>query len=108
MKIYQIVGIEEKIGEFQGNPYHNLYFHCEDKFEKDKGYGARTSIKKIKYDVITENAGKDLTISEIANLLIKKDVIFHYNEYGNVCYFEIQTASTSSEKNTIKISSKSE
>lgn len=79
----KIIGIEEKIGEFDNRPYHNVNFHCAEEFNNEKSNGLRVSTTKVKYDTLTESFDKALTTAEILSL-VGQDVDFYYDKYKNV------------------------
>ena len=90
----KVIGVHESQGNFEGTDYHNINFHCSEAFDKDKCEGTKTSIVKVKYDVLCECVGKALMFKEIVSL-IGRDVAFYYDEHGkvNVVQFaEKQTA----------------
>lgn len=93
----KIIGIEERIGEFESKPYHNVNFHCAEEFENEKSEGVRVSIVKVRYDILTKTFGKELTTSEIKSL-VGKDVEFLYDKYKNVSYVEFANSTETSKK----------
>lgn len=93
----KIIGIEERIGEFENKPYHNVNFHCAEEFENEKSEGVRVSIVKVRYDILTKTFGKELTTSEIKSL-VGKDVDFLYDKYKNVSYVEFANSTETSKK----------
>lgn len=93
----KIIGIEERIGEFESKPYHNVNFHCAEEFENEKSEGVRVSIVKVRYDILTKTFGKELTTSEIKSL-VGKDVDFLYDKYKNVSYVEFANSTETSKK----------
>lgn len=93
----KIIGIEERIGEFESKPYHNVNFHCAEEFENEKSEGVRVSIVKVRYDILTKTFGKELTTSEIKSL-VGKNVDFLYDKYKNVSYVEFANSTETSKK----------
>ena len=93
----KIIGIEERIGEFENKPYHNVNFHCAEEFENEKSAGVKVSIVKVRYDILTKTFGKELTTSEIKSL-VGKDVDFLYDKYKNVSYVEFANSTETSKK----------
>ena len=93
----KIIGIEERIGEFENKPYHNVNFHCAEEFENEKSEGVRVSIVKVRYDILTKTFGKELTTSEIKSL-VGKNVDFLYDKYKNVSYVEFANSTETSKK----------
>jgi len=89
----KIIGIEEKIGEFEHTPYHNVYFHTAIEFNGEKNKGYCTKVYKAKYDVLEKSFGKAFTTAEILNL-VGKEVDLFYDEYKNVSKIEIITSSS--------------
>ena len=83
----KIIGVEEKSGNFQGNDYHNIVFHCTEPFKSEKGTGLRTESIKVKYVIISENLGKPLTAKEIA-AFAGQDANFYYDKFNNVSLVE--------------------
>lgn len=79
----KIIGIEERIGEYEDRPYHNVNFHCAEEFASEKSKGLDVSKVKVRYDVLTDTFGKALTTAEILSL-VGKYVKFHYDKYKNV------------------------
>lgn len=79
----KIIGIEEKIGEYEDRPYHNVNFHCAEEFDNEKSKGLRVSTTKVKYDTLTECFNKALTTAEILSF-VGQDVDFYYDKYKNV------------------------
>jgi len=86
----KIIGIEEKIGEYQGSSYHNLYFYCTEALKSEKSAGSEVSSVKVKYDTLIVSLGKAHTIAEIFGF-VGKDVEFYYNEFLNVKFANIAT-----------------
>ena len=93
----KIIGIEERIGEFENKPYHNVNFHCAEEFENEKSEGVRVSIVKVRYDILTKTFGKELTTSEIKSL-VGKNVEFLNDKYKNVSYVEFANSTETSKK----------
>lgn len=79
----KIIGIEEKIGEFDNRPYHNVNFHCAEELNDENSKGLKVSIAKVKYDALTNSFDKALTTAEIKSL-VGQDVEFYYDKYKNV------------------------
>lgn len=84
----RIIGIEEKTGEFNDKPYHNVYFHCAEEFANEKGKGLNVSIAKVKYDILTDIFEKALTTTEIFSL-VGNDVEFYYDRFRRVKKLDI-------------------
>lgn len=84
----KIIGIEDKIGEYEGSPYHNVNIHTAIEFNNDISKGFNTKKVKVKYDVLTNSFKKAFTTAEILNL-VGKDVDFSYDEFKNVKKIEI-------------------
>lgn len=97
----KIVGIKEQFGEYEDRPYHNIYFHCAEEFDKDKSSGLETSVIKVKYDILTESFGKALNTSEIFSL-IGKIIEVYYDKYQSVKLVDIQDSTPTSAKNDAK------
>lgn len=93
----KIIGIEEKFGEFENKPYHNVYFHCAKEFDNENSKGFNVSKVKVKYDTLTECCGKELTTKEILSL-VGQDVKFHYDEYKNVSFVSVYDSDSESAK----------
>lgn len=93
----KIIGIEEKNGVYEGSTFHNVYFHCAKEFDNEKSKGFNVSKVKVKYDILTECSGKELTTSEILSLL-NHDVKFHYDEYKNVSFVSVFDSNEASKK----------
>ncbi len=68
---FKIVGMERKVGEYQGREYDNTVLHCT--YQKDSLLdGVAVSSIKVKSDRINE----PLQIGDV--------VTFFYDQYGNV------------------------
>ncbi len=83
----KIIGIAESSGNFQGNDYHNVVFHCTEPFKADKGTGLRTENVKVKYMIITESLGKPLSAKELA-AFVGQEANFYYDKFNNVSLVE--------------------
>ena len=95
----KIVGIEERIGVYEDNPFHNVNLHCAEEFgNNDKSEGLKVSIVKVKYNVLTKTFGKELTTLEIKSLVGKDVEEFHYDRYGNVSLVEFVDSTETSKK----------
>lgn len=86
--LIKILGIEERFGEFENKPYHNVYFHCGEEFKNEKSKGFNVSMVKVRYDTLTKSFEKELTTSEILSL-VGKDVEFYYDKYKNVTFANV-------------------
>lgn len=93
----KIIGIEEKIGEFDNKPYHNVNFHCAEEFNNERSNGLRVSTTKVKYDALTESFDRTLTTSEILSL-VGQDVDFYYDKYKNVSIVNIIESKSTDKK----------
>ncbi len=93
----KIVGITERIGEFENKPYHNVNFHCAEEFNDEKSKGLKVSIVKVRYDILTKTFDKELTTSEIKSL-VGKDVDFLYDKYQNVSLVEFYNSTETNKK----------
>lgn len=76
-----VVGISEKIGEYQGRDYHNIMLHCTK--ESDDSYGLITEVVKVKFANVSEVFGKVMSAADWQNL-VGKTVFVNYNRYGTV------------------------
>lgn len=95
----KIIGIEERIGEYESKPFHNVNFHCAEEFNnKDKSEGLKLSVVKVRYDVLTKTFGKELTTSEIKSLVGKYIEEFLYDRYKNVSFVEFVDSTETSKK----------
>lgn len=86
----KIVGLERKTGDFEGTKYDNVTFHCVEPYEEGKGIGSRTKSYKVKWKVLIENFGKELTERELT-ALVGQTAEFYFNEYKAVTLVDIQT-----------------
>lgn len=93
----KIIGIEEKIGEFDNKSYHNVNFHCAEEFNNERSNGLRVSTTKVKYDALTESFDRTLTTSEILSL-VGQDVDFYYDKYKNVSIVNIIESKSTDKK----------
>lgn len=93
----KIVGIEERIGEFENKPYHNVNFHCVEELTDEKSEGLKVSKVKVRYDILTKTFDKELTTSEIKSLL-GKGVEFFYDKYKNVSFVEFLDSTETNKK----------
>ncbi len=84
----KIIGIEERIGEFENKPFHNVNFNCAEEFTSENSKGLNVSKVKVRYDVLTNSFDKALTNAEILSL-VGKDVEFYYDKYKNVSVVNI-------------------
>ena len=74
---FKIVGIERKVGEYQGRTYDNTVLHCT--YEKEHlDEGVAVSSIKIKTDRIDE----PLQVGDV--------VSFFYDQYGNVLQVNVK------------------
>ena len=74
---FTIVGIERKVGEYQGRTYDNTILHCT--YAKDAmDEGVAVSSVKVK----TERIDESLQVGDI--------VTFYYDQYGNVLQVNIK------------------
>ena len=81
----EILGFEQKHGEFEGKPWNNIYFHCSREMTGENKAGSEVIVVKVKYDVLSESFGKALTFSELS-VFLHKHVEFMYNEKGSVIF----------------------
>lgn len=86
----QIIGVREITGEYEGKPYHKVAFHCATEFEDENSNGYETEIVKVKYDDLVKSFNKNLTNTEIKNL-VNNYVEFHYDKFGNANFVKIIT-----------------
>jgi hypothetical protein len=82
-KVFEIVGVNESQGVYEGSPYHNVNFHTATAFADGKGVGVNVSRKKVKVAMLAAVFGKPTTISD-AEGMVGKLVNFYYDEYGTV------------------------
>jgi hypothetical protein len=83
----KIIGVADKAGDYQGNDYHNIVFHCSELFQTDKGTGLRTESIKVKYAVLAEKLGKQLTAKELA-AFVGQEANFYYDKFNNISLVE--------------------
>lgn len=93
----KIVGIEEKLGEFNNKPFHHVYFHCAKEFTNEKSKGLNVSAVRVRYDALTNSFDKALTSAEILSL-VGKDVEFYYDQYKNVSIVNVFEPAEASKK----------
>lgn len=79
----KVIGIEERQGVYEGNPYHNFLFHGTKDIEEGKGIGAAVELYKVKANRIIECLGKSVTREEIYGL-IGSDLSFGLDSYKQV------------------------
>jgi hypothetical protein len=79
----KIVGTTIAKGEYEGNQYHNVVFHCTEPIDADRGTGFKVKTVKTKYRVLAEVIGKPPTDKDIA-AMVGKEATFFYDEYKNV------------------------
>lgn len=84
---FKIVGVEQKSGVYESIQYNNVKCHCTAPFENGKGSGFKVKEFKVKYSVLSEIVGKQLTEKELA-ALVGKEVSFYYDEFKNVSYIQ--------------------
>lgn len=85
----QIVGIAQRAGVYEGNPYDNVTFHCTEPYEPGKGFGVQVKSFKVKRKVLTEIFGKELSDKELS-AFIGQAAEFFFNEHQAVKLIEIQ------------------
>jgi len=93
----KIIGIEERFGEFENKPYHNINFHCAEEFVNEKSKGLNVSKIKVRYDVLTDSFDKALTTTEVLSL-VGKDVEFYYDKYKNVSIVNVFDSTQATQK----------
>ena len=74
---FKVVGIERKVGEYQGRSYDNTVFHCTYVKEQIEDGVAVASVK-VKSERIDEPIQVGATVS------------FFYDQYGNVLQVNIK------------------
>ena len=79
----KVIGVTDSSGNYQGNDYHNIIFHCTEPFDNDKSTGLRTESFKVKYTIIAEIIGKPLTSKEFA-AFVGQEVNFYYDKFNHV------------------------
>ena len=74
-----ILGIARSKGEYEGNSYDNINFHCQDD-TKEILAGTFTEVVKVKSTVLKHQFGDGYDVTE----LLGQDVLFSYDRYGKV------------------------
>ena len=78
-----VIGIAIKKGEYNGQPYHNVVFHCAYPAELRESVGQLTEIVKVKHSRLAECFGQQITDDDVFSL-VGKDLAFGYDKYQNV------------------------
>lgn len=84
-----LVGVSEKSGEYEGNPYHNIVIHYTEPFPNEKDIGVSCNVAKIKYANAIDVFGGVLPSADDFKKAIGKPVDFVYNKFGQVVYCRI-------------------
>lgn len=84
----EIIGVNRKTGDYEGRPYDNVNFHGKEPFEDGEGVGEKVKSYKVRYSVLTEIFGKELTDKELS-AFIGQDAEFYFDEFRNVKYIAV-------------------
>lgn len=79
----KIIGVADSSGNYQGNDYHNIIFHCTEPLDSDKSTGLRTESFKVKHKIIEEIFGKPLNSKELA-AFVGQEANFYYDKFNHV------------------------
>jgi hypothetical protein len=85
----KIVGVARRSGIYEGSAYDNLMLYTTKAFESGKGTGLEVKIIKVKFSVLCEIFGKQLSEKEIANF-VGNEAVFYYDEYKNVNFIQFE------------------
>lgn len=78
-----VVGVQEKIGNYQGVDYHNVMIHCINDYPLVNCFGQTTETIKVKFALVKEVFGKPMSSADWQNL-VGKAIKVTYNRFGNV------------------------
>lgn len=78
-----VVGVQEKKGNYQGYDYHNIIIHCINDNPATQCFGQLTENFKIKFSLVKEVFGKTMSSADWQNL-IGEAIKVTYNRFGNV------------------------
>lgn len=86
--MYVIIGIKQKKGVYEGNPYDNKYIGCSDPDSKLSSLiaGVDVDIQKVKSSV-WDSVLKDLGLTDIDT--IGMGISYTYDKWQNVVGFEL-------------------
>ena len=79
----KVIGIAFKKGEFNGQAYHNVVFHCTQPAELKNDIGLLTEIVKVKHSRLNECFGQLVTDDDVYSC-IGQELAFGYDKYQNV------------------------
>lgn len=82
----KVIGIQQKVGSYQGVAYDNIYLHCT--YKDSNAFGELTELVKIKSSLVSEAFGHNMTSSDWHEL-IGKEINSYCNKYGNVIHVEV-------------------
>lgn len=78
-----VVGVQEKKGNYQGVDYHNVMIHCINDNPAVNCFGQTTETLKVKFALVKEVFGKPMSSADWQNL-IGEAIKVTYNRFGNV------------------------
>jgi hypothetical protein len=84
----KVTGISERIGTYEGFEYHNFMFYGTNPIKPGKGFGEETEVAKVKFAVLKETFGHDLTADSVY-ALIGREVKFGYNQFKDVEFISV-------------------
>ncbi|MCL2087765.1 MAG: hypothetical protein FWH05_09280 [Oscillospiraceae bacterium] len=79
----EVIGVLEAEGLYQGNPWHNINFHCVRDADGIKGVGQLSQVEKVKVARLEECFGAKVTIDDVKALKGER-LSFGYDKWGQV------------------------
>lgn len=79
--IVKVIGIQEKLGKYEGHEYHNFILHCTK--EEDGSLGLVTELVKIKAFDVNTVFDRCMGSADWKNL-IGKEIKYFCDKYGKV------------------------
>lgn len=78
-----VVGVQERKGNYQGFDYHNVILHVLDDNPATNCFGHTVQQVKIKFNLVKEVFGKPMSSADWQNL-VGEFIRVTYNRFGNV------------------------